>query len=542
MRKRFHSNPADLLGQAEIYPPKVHLPGQVEPKFEIAWNSFHQNFLSGVPVLFQSGRLPAGEPPQDVFRECIVERRMPGRGVLAAFLLYSAAIIFPWPNLPAAPRKNPAFENTELTWSGPIEDLPLLNIAKQKSKSPAKSPEDAPAAPDAFHPRQRISTDPVDPNHPRQTLINPAAPDMAPKYLPDLPNIVQVAAAQAPSRPHLEINEKSLANLRPKEAKHHATTDATPMDLPNMEQNTAQLSIAANPNGPARPHLEINAGSAPRMAENRQTGDAAPAPELAPSSTTGSSQGGTLIALSASPAPPAPVVNVPQGNLAARVSISPEGKPGGNGGGASGGGASGNGSVGVSISGGNPKPGTTASGLGGSNKLILPKAVSPLKKPDSLTSAEDPIERTGPPNFALLGPNAKPEAIFSTRRVYALTVNMPNLNSVTGSWKINFSEMQLGGPHHGGEVSSPVPIRKVDPKYPQDLKADFIEGQVVLYGVIRKDGTVDSIQVVKGVDPQLDANSVAAFGQWKFEPALKNGQPVDLEAIVYIPFRAPDRQ
>jgi hypothetical protein len=33
-----------------------------------------------------------------------------------------------------------------------------------------------------------------------------------------------------------------------------------------------------------------------------------------------------------------------------------------------------------------------------------------------------------------------------------------------------------------------------------------------------------------------------AFKEWKFEPATRDGQPVDLEAIVHIPFHAPPRQ
>src|SRR5438876_10793222 len=85
---------------------------------------------------------------------------------------------------------------------------------------------------------------------------------------------------------------------------------------------------------PARPKLELNAGSAPRVAQRAQMTDVVPAPEVA-SAQSGVANGNaaaTFIALSASPAPPAPVVP-PQGNLAARVSLSPEGRqPGGPGG------------------------------------------------------------------------------------------------------------------------------------------------------------------------------------------------------------------
>jgi protein TonB len=345
----------------------------------------------------------------------------------------------------------------------------------------------------------------------------------------------------------MEISEKTLAKLRPKQAKATATTDVPPPDAPNFEQRTAEISLAASQSGPARPKVQINAGSAPRVAERSQSGENATAPDaaLVPSGNSGGAPS-TLIALSNSPAPPTPVIPVPQGNLAARVAISPEGKPGGTGvssSGGAGGTEAGNSNVGISISGGSPKPNAGASGLGApAGKLTLPKTQVGYKRPDPNLAEEDPPERVGPPNFAALSPDAKPEQIFLSKRVYSMNVNMPNLNSVTGSWLIHFSELHLADyRHRSGNVSAPVPLRKIDPKYPQTLMQDHVEGQVILYGVIRKDGSVDSIQVVHGIDDQLDANAVSAFAQWKFEPATKEEQPIDLEAIVYIPFHAPSR-
>ena len=92
------------------------------------------------------------------------------------------------------------------------------------------------------------------------------------------------------------------------------------------------------------------------------------------------------------------------------------------------------------------------------------------------------------------------------------------------------------------EIAEPTPLHKVDPKYPPTLIADHVEGEVILYAVIRRDGSVDSIQIVKGIDEQLDANSMSALAQWKFRPATKQGEPVELEAIVHIPFRLPSAQ
>src|SRR4029077_15316634 len=90
------------------------------------------------------------------------------------------------------------------------------------------------------------------------------------------------------------------------------------------------------------------------------------------------------------------------------------------------------------------------------------------------------------------------------------------------------------------ELTGLTLVRKVDPKYPPELIEQNVQGEVVLYAVIRSDGSVDSIQLVRGIDPPLDANAKNALGQWKFRPALKNGIPVDLETIVHIPFKIRD--
>jgi len=559
MPRAFHPNPFDLLGQTEMYVYPVHLSGTVQPKLEIAWKSFHGNFFSGIPVFFQRAKLNKHAPVSEIFPDVTVERRLPLIGFLAAALLHAAIFLLPWSSIPVTPPRTHAFDDTQLTWSGPINDLPLLNIPKNKAKSAPKADPSAVVPSEsaaAFHPRQRIDTDPVHPTHPRQTLINPAAPPDAPKFLPDMPNVVQLASAHVPARPRMEISEKTLAKLHPKVSKTVAATDASTPEIANLEQHTAAISIASTQAGPERPKLQINASSAPRVAEHSQSGDNAAAPEVPVTDAPGASNASTLIALSASPAPPAPVIPVPQGNLAARLAISPEGKSGASGhspssssnaGGASdaanSGGGAGNNSVGVSISGGSPRPNANVSSLGGAGKLTIPRSQSAMRRPDPSVSIEDPPERTGPPNFAALPPGAKPEQIFSSKHVYSLNINMPNVSSVTGSWIIHFSELHLADANHGSvDVTSPVPLRKVDPKYPQDLALEHVEGEVILYGVIRRDGSVDSIQKVRGIDPQLDANSIAAFAQWKFEPATREGEPVDLEAVVHIPFKARDRR
>jgi TonB family protein len=133
--------------------------------------------------------------------------------------------------------------------------------------------------------------------------------------------------------------------------------------------------------------------------------------------------------------------------------------------------------------------------------------------------------------------------VLGSKRVYTLHVNMPNLTSASGSWVLNFAELdEMDAFSRAGlsasDVAGPVPLRKVDPKYPPELRTAHVEGEVILYAIIRKDGTVDSIQLVHSLDTQLDANAMEALAQWKFQPAERRGEPIDLEAVVHIPFRS----
>jgi len=135
--------------------------------------------------------------------------------------------------------------------------------------------------------------------------------------------------------------------------------------------------------------------------------------------------------------------------------------------------------------------------------------------------------------------------IFGDRKFYAMTLNMPNFNSAGGSWVIRFAELH-GTENKGSDskanegkddLTAPVATQKVDPAYPLELMQRNVHGTVTLYAVIRNDGSVTDVRVLRGVDDRLDEYAMAALGRWRFRPATKNGAPVNLEAVVMIPFR-----
>ncbi len=132
-------------------------------------------------------------------------------------------------------------------------------------------------------------------------------------------------------------------------------------------------------------------------------------------------------------------------------------------------------------------------------------------------------------------PSEAERKVFGPRRFYQMTLNMPNLNSAGGSWIVRFAELQ--DPPSTGELFSPLLTVKADPAYPSELQRENVHGTVTLYAIIHSDGSVRDIRVLDGADDRLDQYAREALSRCRFEPALKDGVPVALEAVVAIPFR-----
>jgi TonB family protein len=180
-----------------------------------------------------------------------------------------------------------------------------------------------------------------------------------------------------------------------------------------------------------------------------------------------------------------------------------------------------------------------------------PKDAEPtLMAPFSPTSKENLIAaaryaRTLPPK-PIEEPAAPrvteaPDPRLAGRVVYTVAIQMPNVTSYSGSWLVWFAEHEPVPGAAPPQVKPPVPLRKVDPKYIAAAAADRVEGKVRLFGIIRRDGHVDGVALLLHLDNRLDATAIEALTKWEFEPALRNGKPVDVDAVFEIPFRLAPR-
>jgi protein TonB len=89
----------------------------------------------------------------------------------------------------------------------------------------------------------------------------------------------------------------------------------------------------------------------------------------------------------------------------------------------------------------------------------------------------------------------------------------------------------------GGAVSAPVLVTQVRPTYTEKALSDRIQGPVELELIVRRDGRPDAIRVVRSLDRGgLDAEAVRAVRQWRFQPGLLNGSPVDVLVTVVVNF------
>ena len=80
-------------------------------------------------------------------------------------------------------------------------------------------------------------------------------------------------------------------------------------------------------------------------------------------------------------------------------------------------------------------------------------------------------------------------------------------------------------------------LNRIPPHYPEQERQSHVEGSVAMDATIGKDGTPKAIRVVSGATPRLTKASIDALQQWRWEPSMCNGEPVDVETVVTITYR-----
>jgi TonB family protein len=103
----------------------------------------------------------------------------------------------------------------------------------------------------------------------------------------------------------------------------------------------------------------------------------------------------------------------------------------------------------------------------------------------------------------------------------------PDQTDVTGE----IAHKQAGGVVHPEVIYAP------DPQYSIAARDSKIEGVVMLWLIVDRKGRAQEVLVRKSLGAGLDEEAIKSVRQWKFKPALENGQPIAYVMITEINFQ-----
>jgi TonB family protein len=86
----------------------------------------------------------------------------------------------------------------------------------------------------------------------------------------------------------------------------------------------------------------------------------------------------------------------------------------------------------------------------------------------------------------------------------------------------------------GYGVSAPRVISQRDPVFSEEADRDNFQGSVSLLLTVDKNGRPRNIQVVRPLGYGMDRQAVEAVSNWRFDPATKEGHPVDVLIAVEV--------
>jgi TonB family protein len=90
----------------------------------------------------------------------------------------------------------------------------------------------------------------------------------------------------------------------------------------------------------------------------------------------------------------------------------------------------------------------------------------------------------------------------------------------------------------GNGINLPRVVKEVRPNYTADAMRAKVQGIVVLECVVRPDGSVTDVQVIRSLDSTfgLDQEAIKAAKQWRFQPGTRMGEPVPVLISIELTF------
>ncbi|PYQ30641.1 MAG: hypothetical protein DMF56_07475 [Acidobacteria bacterium] len=85
--------------------------------------------------------------------------------------------------------------------------------------------------------------------------------------------------------------------------------------------------------------------------------------------------------------------------------------------------------------------------------------------------------------------------------------------------------------------TQPEEVDRVIPAYPPAARRAGIAGPVVVRGIVRRDGTIDNVEIIRDLPYGLGESARRAVSRWRFRPATFAGEPIDVYYTVTVNFK-----
>ncbi len=89
-------------------------------------------------------------------------------------------------------------------------------------------------------------------------------------------------------------------------------------------------------------------------------------------------------------------------------------------------------------------------------------------------------------------------------------------------------------------ATPPHAVFTPNPEYSAEARKAHYEGTCVLWTIVGTDGRVRDIRVARRLGRGLDEKAIETVKQWKFDPAMYEGEPVAVQINVEVTFRLYD--
>lgn len=86
------------------------------------------------------------------------------------------------------------------------------------------------------------------------------------------------------------------------------------------------------------------------------------------------------------------------------------------------------------------------------------------------------------------------------------------------------------------DVRVPIVTRDVKPQYTADAMRAKVQGSIFLRAIVDRQGAVRDVRVLKSLEPSLDDSARKAFAEWKFRPAMRRGEAVEIAVSMQMTF------